>query len=118
MPPEPPPLEQAPPVDGVEMVPQVRASRPLMFDQQAKEWALSRQYSAEGIKRDDSKYGMIADWKQGHPPTPGHYLVTVQTDEGPPFVRLERWDGRAWVTAGGYVTVRAWDWLPEAWRGG
>jgi hypothetical protein len=71
-----------------------------MFDQQAHEMLYYRRIP----------------WKQGTPPSPGHYLVTVQTDEGPPFVRLERWDGRAWVTAGGYVTVRAWDWLPEPWQ--
>lgn len=55
-----------------------------------------------------------AHWKLGDPPREGHYLVTVKTDEGPPFVRLERWDGRCWATLGGYVTALAWDYLPQA----
>lgn len=59
----------------------------------------------------------LVTWKLGDPPREGYYLVTVQTDEGPPFVRMERWDGARWATLGGYVTVRAWDWVPEAWRG-
>lgn len=62
-------------------------------------------------------YARRTPWKQGAPPVEGHYLVTVTTDEGSPFVRLERWDGERWTTLGAYVTVLAWDYLPQPYGG-